>query len=292
MKHLSLYITALAALCLTSCISEDVVICPPLHIMLGVKDKNYSNVDQVPWETPVAENLPFHSYVGSIYYTLRRADTGEVVEEQPLMTTDEGKNALQIGFCECIPYGKYVFTAYGNMKHESEVDSNGWLLLHENDTEGEDNYLCCDTIDYDLEHNGHYLEMERAKDKLIVVTEGIPEDMQMTLRATHVADQADPFHKNTDTRFTYYGTTGVEKTFDHTEQVAKMLLAPSEAGRTSTLHATFTKKGQPASPDDVAIDMDRNALTVVKYVYSEDEGFTVFILVNGSWEAVSGLVVE
>ena len=40
-------IVALATTLLTGCVREDIEPCPPLSVMIGVKDKNYSNIDEV-----------------------------------------------------------------------------------------------------------------------------------------------------------------------------------------------------------------------------------------------------
>lgn len=292
MKHTIAAI--IATLSLTSCISDDVTYCPPLHIVLGVKDKNYSNIDRArQWEEKLQADLPFSEYVPTLYYTLRNVATGEIVEEQTLMQTDDSRQTLDLGFCECVPHGTYVFTAYGGMSTEDVIDkATGCLTLHEGTDEGEDTYLCNDTILYDADHNGYYEEMERAKDKLIVVTEGIPHDATMRLYARGVAQKANPFQDVADTRFEYLGHANVYKDFTHADETAKVILAPSEGYKTTTLHAAFIQDGVESDPDDVAIDLDRNALTIVKYAYDKDRGYTVYILVNGTWEIVSKMDVD
>lgn len=288
-------LTAIAlALTLASCISDDVTYCPPLHIVLGVKDKNYSNIDRAKqWEQKLDNDLPFAQYVPTLYYTLRRADTGEVVEEQTLMQPDADKQTLDLGFCDCIPHGTYVFTAYGGMATEDPIDkATGHLTLHQGNGEGDDTYLCNDTIVYDATHNGFYEEMQRAKDKLIVVTEGLPHDVTMRLYARGVAQKANPFRNVAETRFEYLGHAEVQKDFSHADETAKIVLAPSEDNKTTTLHAAFIHDGKESDPDDVTIDLNRNELTVVKYEYDENKGFTISILINGTWEVVSKMDVD
>ena len=69
-------------LVLSSCVRDDIQPCPPLQVHIVVKDKNYFNVDKVELEERKSEDLAFREYVPTLYYMLRDAATGEVVEEQ------------------------------------------------------------------------------------------------------------------------------------------------------------------------------------------------------------------
>lgn len=73
MKVYRLYrvLLPLVALLLGSCIRDKVPPCPPLKVMIGVKDKNYFNIESVERLTGldkvVDENLPFGSYVEKLF---------------------------------------------------------------------------------------------------------------------------------------------------------------------------------------------------------------------------------
>ena len=77
MKRLTLTGLFLASLlALSSCLRDDLQPCPPLQVTLSVKDKNYFNVasaQKLGMAEPVDENLPFRSYVSTLYYVLHDA---------------------------------------------------------------------------------------------------------------------------------------------------------------------------------------------------------------------------
>lgn len=302
------YILVCAALCaLTSCISEKVPDCPPLGISLAVKDKNYFNIDAADPEHRLPENLPFRQYVSTIYWTLRDVNTGEVVEQQALDQVYGEDQILRLDFCDCIPHGRYVFTAYGNLPDMSRInEQTGTMALHVNHDEGPDLYLCNDTIDYDPWHNGQTLQMERAKDKLLVQVEGLHADRaELQLQAVGVATSVYPMRKDINRRFTYYGTTDIQKTDDLLDGEMSCLLAPSqetegiEYENASTLvHAKLTveKDGQTRVIElkDVDIEMIRNTIEVIRYVFEEEdeEKYEIFVLVNDTWEKVHGMDMD
>ncbi len=64
----------------SSCLRDDIPDCPPMNVKIVVKDKNYFNVDKVELEDRVAEDLPFKEYVPTLYWVLRDAQTGDVVD--------------------------------------------------------------------------------------------------------------------------------------------------------------------------------------------------------------------
>ena len=74
----SILLILLTVPALTSCIRDEIEDCPPLHVNIAVKDKNYFNVDKVDMEERRAEDLAFREYVPTLFYMLRDAKTGEV----------------------------------------------------------------------------------------------------------------------------------------------------------------------------------------------------------------------
>ena len=47
------------------------------------------------------------------------------------------------------------------------------------------------------------------------------------------------------------------------------------------------------SPDDVKVSMERNKITVLKYVYDSDRNrFTIYMKVNDNWEEIHGMILD
>lgn len=287
MKH---YIAAIiVALSLASCISDDIEPCPALHVTVGVLDKNYKNVDRVAEEQRRPDDLAFREYVPTLTYTLRDAKTGETVEEDVVDTSTGQSGQIELSFCPCVPHGRYVLTLYGATGATEQHTADGTLPLdHEADT-----YLASDTLDYDPWHNGQHIDMERAKGKLIIAVDNMPEgeyDAQMTV--TRLAESVTPARRDEVTRFRYNGETTDQRTFTASAQPAKFILPPTQD--TAQLSVTLTSAAGTLTPPTVTLNIDRNAITEVKYVYAPDtpDLFTIFVLINGSWEQVNNMDVE
>ena len=282
-----------AALALASCLRDEIPQCPTLSIDVAVKDKNYFNVRKVELEEARSEDLPFREYVPTVYYQLRRLDTGELVMQHALSeVTDEGKT-YPIRYCEKLPHGTYVLTVWGGMKDMEALDANRTTLgLHPGGTEGEDVYMTCDTLVYDAYNYNYTVEMERTKGKLIIQAVDLPDDIGWS-------DKTDTqLYSEVDNYFHYSGETSVRTEREWTpakEVVTKTLLSPSLHKGGTTLKVNFydaPERTRPVSvPDDVNVTMKRNELTVLKYVY-EDGRFSIYILVNDNWEKVHGMVID
>lgn len=295
-----LLLPALAAtLALTACVSDELVYCPALSVELAVKDYNFFNVKAVPEEQPRPENLPFRDYIPTISWTLRDAKTGVIVEQEELQPVDGVAPRLPISFCDCVPHGTYIFTAYGNMSHAADIEPSGRVLLHPDNTEHNDPYFACDTLLYDPYHDHYQLEMERAKGELIIEVENLDiAAPDITVRCNGVAAEVDPTDERPLTRFAYYGDTWFEKR-QPKAQMLKVLSAPTLSGDPAVLHVEFSGADAQGHslvrvPDDITIEEQRNTITVVRYVWQEHkEGqFTVYVLINGSWESVSHMDVD
>lgn len=97
MKGKNMTYTLLLGVAITfghSCVRDKVQPCPPLQVNIEVKDKNYSNVDKVALEEKLPEDLAFCKYIPTLYYMLRNAATGKVVEEQGVFKVDGDKKKL------------------------------------------------------------------------------------------------------------------------------------------------------------------------------------------------------
>ncbi len=280
-------------LALSSCLRDEIPQCPTLSIDVAVKDKNYFNVGKVDLEEARGENLPFREYVPTIYYQLRRLDSGEVVMAHLLSEVTGDGETYPIRYCTKLPHGTYVLTVWGGMKDMKSLDDSRLAVdLHPDSLEGDDVYMTCDTLVYDAWNYNYTVEMERTKGKLIIQTVDLPGDIARSDKSV------SGLYRGVDNTLTYSGETTVTATREWTpakEVVTKTLLSPSLRTGGSALKVNFydtPERTQPAAvPDSVNITMKRNELTVLRYVYV-DGRFSIFMLVNGNWEEVHGMVID
>lgn len=281
---------------LAGCIRDEIEPCPPLQIHLAVKDKNYFNVDKVQGlEERLDENLPFRDYVPNLYYQLRDAVTGDVLEEQEIPQIDTDEQEFSFSYC-CLPHGKYIVTVWGGMKSLDVLDaSKHTLTFHPHHTQGDDVYMVCDTVVYDAYTSEHTLQMERTKGKLIVQMLGLPDSVNASSFTT------DHLWGQVNRAWEYTGQTEVEHKAVFGSQadiVEKILLSPSVAAdatvlKTDFFHQESTGMTPVHHVPGVNITMRRNELTVVRYVYDElQDVFLIYVLVNDNWEQVHKMEIE
>lgn len=281
---------------LTSCIRDEIEDCPPLQVNIAVKDKNYFNVDKMDPENERPTDLAFREYVPTLFYMLRDAKTGEVVEEQGVFRVEGEAKTMTVNFCPCLPHGTYVLTVWGGMKDMTSLSEDRTALaLHPEHAEGDDIYLVNDTLVYDAYRYDYTVEMERTKGKLIVEAEGLPQDIgQMTT-------DVDGLFGKVSSDFIYSGETHISNTSAVTaNQKVRMssIMAPSVGSGTSLVDVSFTRKDGASDtllpkPADVKINMERNRITMLKYVFNPDaDKFTIYIKVNDNWEEIHGMILD
>lgn len=294
MKNIS-YLFLLFLILFSSCIREDLEPCPPLQVTITVKDKNYSNIDEVAWEDKMNEDEAFRTYVPSLCYTLREAATGKIWDQKEVFRiTGEDKSYTFTG-CDCLPHGKYVLTVWGGLKDNTSLKDDPLTAhLHPEGVEGDDFYMANDTLVYD-EKNTHYtIALERTKGKLIIQVENLPAEMNYS------QNTITGIYQDLDCEFNYLHATSV-----HTQtrwdtipsKRLKTFLAPSLQEKGSNVKLNFsslrTKTPLSSTPDDVNITLERNKLTVLKYVYDEREkDFTIYLLVNDAWDVIHDLNID
>lgn len=281
---------------LASCIRDQLDDCPPLRVEIGVKDKNYFNVDKVDMEEQRSDSLAFRQYVPTLFYMLRDAATGDVVEEQGVFPVEGDGKTVPVDFCPCLPHGKYILTVWGGLDGLSQLSPDHLSLeLHRDRQQGGDVYLVSDTLLYDAYNYDYRVELERTKGKLIVQAEDMPGSYNL------VYIDVDGLYGKVNSNFKYSGNVDVcDKTAIPFEPKVRteMFLAPSVKERGSVLHVDFLKQkpgdgDKHLSPDDVGITMYRNEITVLRYVWDKDKnGFTVYMLVNDNWEQVHGMEID
>lgn len=293
MKNIG-YILLLSLLLFSSCVRDEILPCPPLQVQIAVKDKNYFNVDKVALEERKSEDLAFREYVPTLYYMLRDAVTGEVMEEQGVFDVTGDEKTFPITFCDCIPHGKYVLTVWGGMKDNIPLgDDPLTALLHAEEEEGDDFYLTHDTLVYDAWNYDYTVEMERTKGKLIIQVENLPEDVNYSDKTV------GGLYHNLNYAFSYSDITYVQTQAEwetNPEVVTKTILAPSTKEKGSKVKVNFydqPDRETPAlTPKDVSVTMRRNELTVLRYVYGDGGDFVIYILVNDNWEEVHGMTID
>ena len=292
----SILLILLLAPALTSCIRDEIEDCPPLQVNIAVKDKNYFNVDKATSEERRSEDLAFREYVPTLFYMLRDAKTGEVMEEQGVFSVEGDGKTVPVEFCPCLPHGTYVLTVWGGMKDMTSLSEDRTALaLHPDNVGGDDIYLVNDTLVYDAYRYDYTVEMERTKGKLIVEAEGLPQGIcQMTT-------DVDRLFGKVNSDFVYSGETHVSSTSAVTaDQKVRMssIMAPSVGSGASLVNVSFTKNDSASDmllpkPADVNINMERNRITMLKYVFNPDaDKFTIYIKVNDNWEEIQGMILD
>jgi len=283
-------------LVLSSCVRDAIPPCPALSVQVAVKDKNYFNVRMVEQEPTLSEELAFRAYVPTLYYRLCPLGSDEAVVEQELFDVTGEEKEYAIRFDDELPHGTYVLTVWGGLKDMSELDDDGnrnVLDLHPGGAEGEDVYMTNDTLVYDAWSYDYTVEMERTKGKLIVLATNLPDDIRWS------GQTDNGLYRTVDSRFDYSDETGVNTAGEWTSAekaiLTKTVLSPSQHTDGTVQQMQFydtPDRTLPAAvPEDVQLTMRRNELTVLKYVYEEGR-FIIYLLVNGDWEQVHGMVID
>lgn len=281
---------------LASCIRDQLDDCPPLRVEIGVKDKNYFNVDKVDMEEQRSDSLAFRQYVPTLFYMLRDAATGDVVEEQGVFPVEGDGKTVPVDFCPCLPHGKYILTVWGGLDDLSQLSPDHLSLeLHRDRQQGGDVYLVSDTLLYDAYNYDYRVELERTKGKLIVQAEDMPGSYNL------VYIDVDGLDGKVNSNFKYSGETDVRDKVSiplKPKVSTSTLLAPSVSENSSVLDVDFTHSNPSSndmelSPDDVRITMRRNMITVLRYVWDEQKKhFMVYMLVDDNWEQVHGMEID
>lgn len=270
--------------------------CPPLRVEIGVKDKNYFNVDQTVPEERLADDLAFNKYVPTLFYMLRDAKTGEVVEEQGVFNVEGDGKTVAIDFCPCLPHGKYILTVWGGLDELSQLsDDRLSMLIHPDKAQGNDVYLLNATLVYDAYNYDYTLEMERIKGKLVVLAENLPDNFDMV----HI--DANNLYGKVNANFEYSDEASVcNKVAIASTSLIKTAtyMAPSIVTGGTVLDVNFVKENNSSgnlllTPDDVKISLERNKITMLKYVFNKEEDkFYIYIKVNDNWEVVHGMILD
>lgn len=280
---------------LSSCIRDDVEPCPPLQVEISVKDKNYFNIDNVPLEARKSESLAFREYIPTLYYTLRDASTGEIVEEQGVFSVTGNEPTQSVTFCECLPFGKYVLTVWGGLADNTPLtDQSLTSILHANRTEASDIYLAHDTLVYDLQHTNYSAALQRVTGKLVIQITNLPATI------LYEANSIGQIYERVNHKFEYMNPVSIRKQnawSPASEVVLSAILAPSTGEYQSLLHLDLYDKADrqvpTLNPKDVKITLKRNELTTLKYVYDDEQrDFNIYLLLGDTWETIYNLDIN
>lgn len=278
-----------------SCIRDEIQPCPPLQVQIVVKDKNYFNADKVGMEERRSEELPFREYVPTLYYTLRDASTGKVMEKADVFRVPDDGATFIVTFNPDLPFGTYIITVWGGLKDDTPTnDDPAFMILHAEQAEGEDIYLTSDTLLYDARNNDYTVALERTKGKLIIQATGLPAGVDFSDK------DIGGLFQNVDNAFNYSGTTSVHTQTGWSETsgiVTRTLLAPSQKENGSRvevhLYGSQTRAMSVLTPQTVNITMERNKLTALRYVYDDSTGgFTIYILLDDAWSVIYEMEID
>lgn len=310
MKHIFL-ITFIFILLpsLSGCLRDELPPCPPLKVSIGVKDKNYFNIDQVVRQGLTVkkdENLPFKEYVSTLFYSLQDAESGEILIKKSTFTVEGDEKEYNITFPQELPYGKYVLVVWGNIQSDEPLGEDATdAELEKYETWKNDVYMISDTLDYRYQNENFHVELERTKGKLIVQAVDLPSYIDFSTK------NINNVYSFINSNFEYSNAIEV-KTEIHWEQpndiVTETLLCPSTGKENSKMAVTFfdystvaeetaSREVRSLSPEDIYITMGRNEITVVKYVYvregDPDTGeILAYILINDHWESQHNMEIE
>ena len=297
-KHWYLPALLWAATVLTSCIRKDVEDCQPLSVSIAVGDKNYSNINEVvglgaPLQ-PEDENQPFIHYVKKLYYVLQEKATGKTVYTRHLhdVTGDHAMSTADLP--ADLPFGEYVLTVWGNIESEVPIDDDGTSYnFHINQAQGYDAYMTCDTLLYDAYHANYVVSLHRLKGRLVIEAEQMPDGIRLSRKTI------SGLSASVDQDMEYSGSSSVATVLEwnaatEDDMNSHTYLAPTVEGQQSRLDMAFYDDPDDTTPliapKAVNINLERNTVTYVRYVYDHTTGkVDAYLAVDGGWKQINDL---
>lgn len=286
-KHTHIVIILLLfglSLLFTSCLKEPVRNCPPQYrILLSVKDKNYSNISEIPQITPENDSLPFREFVGDLAYQLRNLTTGELLLSASDATIGGDDKIYIIDFNE-IPTGHYGLTVMGNLvtAPHSKAESSTFPL-HLDTREHTDVYIAYDIIDFSSEPKTGSLAVSRTKGDLAVSVQNLPDSV------ARIDIQVNAVYQEISEQDLYQGESVVIKTFTDSLKpsvLLQTLLAPTVTGKKSALRISLFTAGKDTPYiilPDVEITIKRNEITMIDLNLKPQGGYEISIWQEGAW---------
>lgn len=282
---------------LTSCIRDEIQLCPPLKVMIDIEDKNYANIDFVERETGLAhridEDMPFRSYIQKLFYVLYNLDTGEVVTIRHLHDVEGDAEMATAYLPENLPFGRYGLVVWGNILREDGILSDGRSYdLHQGHVEGYDVYMTADELLYDELNYDYVVKLKRVKGKLLIQAVNFPSEIGWSKKmVSGVTGNVDYtlHYSEPETVVTY-----TEWTSRASEFVSSTFLSPSATSAGSMIDADLYDSPKLETPsielETVHAGIGRNEITVLRYVYHPETGrVSIYILLDDGWDTVHNL---
>lgn len=258
--------------------------CPVTYrITLGVKDKNYANIGNVPELSVKDEQLPFKAYVSTLMYYLRNMETGMIIKNVPTYAVTNNDKLQELDLTG-ISAGRYILSVFGNDGGVA-VDNNGMLsyALHSAGTEGLDTYLLSDTLDLNPDHPDAYAELQRTKGMLYILLENLPDSV------ARIECQVTGIYQSIDQNGGYSDEAVVRKMF--TENLlpsANILLnlAPTVVGKASVVRLALYARNSNTPfmfIPDFDVNVKRNEVAAFRLDFKSEGGVEIWIAMDGTW---------
>lgn len=268
----------------SSCIRESESECYSQYtVRVFVKDKNYTNVDAISPQDRIDESLPFRKFVGTVYFTLSKASTGELVQESALTTVVDDADYFPINL-NGIPYGDYKLTVWGNTTADVAAGN-----LHQGNKELTDVYLGSTDLKVKAAQMSSDVTLQRTKGLLLVQFTNFPSYIKgISANVVGVYGTVSP-------EFAYAGNTSVAKEIPF-QLKTQLLLAPSVSEGASKLRIKLYATDQIAGADPVitlpetSFTVRRNEMGLVTVNYNAPSGnFEIWTYINGEWTMIHSL---
>lgn len=268
---------------LASCTKDD---CPTGYLIkITVKDKNYFNIKDFSELARVDESLPFHSFEGTVYYTLRDTETGVLKYKSDVMEVNDGGNFYSINI-DNMAAGKYELTVWGN--RTIDVPEG---ILHSNGQEQTDIYVARTELTFPVSYKSVDMALERTKGKLVIFCKNFPASVG------NLTANVSSLYSTVDSKLGYSGEAAVEKNAT-VNQVVETFLAPTLDGKTSKLNLNFYALTRAASAPVLTLpEMDlvirRNEISAITVDYNTTNlNWEIWIYVDGKWKMIHQLNIN
>lgn len=90
------------------------------YIVLGIRDKNFSNINTITGLQLKSEQLAFRQYVSSLSYRLENRESGETVMETEHQEVEDNRPFVKIDLPEWVS-GNYRLSLFGNVREHLEL---------------------------------------------------------------------------------------------------------------------------------------------------------------------------
>lgn len=274
-----------------SCIKEkDCPVEPVLYV--GIQDKNYDNVADIPLAMAIDEELPFKNYVNTlnIEYLYANSSMQNPIKRLVSLTDDAKLYTLP---AEQLMEGRHELTIIGNQPILSITPNVYPIELHPNNAEYTDIYIGRDTIKFPI-ISSKTIMLSRTKGKLIILCSGFPENVaRVDIRVTNL-------YNGLNNNMTYTGNAQITKSFilpSPVQDVSQfdVLLAPTvENVGSETFFTLYDENGDVISIfSNININIKRNQVSVINVLYNPDtEEWEIYITADGVWVRVHNIDIQ